>query len=167
MVKYRKGKKMRAKSGFTLVEVLIVVVILGILAAIVIPQFTNASTEAKVSSLKMDLQTVRSQLQLYKAQHGEAYPTDFGNQMTLFTDVSGTTTASQTPTFRFGPYMLRVPSNPYTGVATVTTVADGGTAYAAAADMTFGWWYNSVTGEFRCHVPDSVVTPDGTQINGV
>ena len=40
---------MRAKSGFTLVEVLIVVVILGILAAVVIPQFSDASTEAKES----------------------------------------------------------------------------------------------------------------------
>ncbi|MHC4363321.1 MAG: type IV pilin protein, partial [Planctomycetota bacterium] len=42
---------MKAQSGFTLVEILIVVVILGILAAIVIPQFTDASTEAKMSSL--------------------------------------------------------------------------------------------------------------------
>ena len=42
---------MKAKSGFTLVEILIVVVILGILAAIVIPQFTNASTEAKAMGI--------------------------------------------------------------------------------------------------------------------
>jgi len=57
---------MKAKSGFTLVEILIVVVILGILAAIVIPQFTDASTEAKESALKSDLQTMRSQIELYK-----------------------------------------------------------------------------------------------------
>ena len=43
---------MKAKSGFTLVEILIVVVILGILAAIVIPQFAGASTEAKESAGK-------------------------------------------------------------------------------------------------------------------
>ena len=49
---------MRANRGFTLVEILIVVVILGILAAIVIPQFTEASTEAKLSSLCSDLQTI-------------------------------------------------------------------------------------------------------------
>ncbi|MHC5200547.1 MAG: type IV pilin protein, partial [Planctomycetota bacterium] len=41
---------MRNKKGFTLVEILIVVVILGILAAIVIPQFTDARTQSKLSS---------------------------------------------------------------------------------------------------------------------
>ncbi len=60
---------MRAKSGFTLVEILIVVVILGILAAIVIPQFTSASTEAKQSALVSNLQSVRSQIELYKIHH--------------------------------------------------------------------------------------------------
>jgi len=155
------------KHGFTLVEILIVVIILGILAAVVIPQFSDASDDTRGSSAMTNLKTIRSQLQLYRAQHGEAYPTDFDNQMTLFTDAGGTTNASQTTTYRFGPYLLRVPSNPYTGVSTVTAVADAGTAYTAAADMTFGWWYNSATGEFRCHVPDSVVTPDGTQVNSM
>jgi prepilin-type N-terminal cleavage/methylation domain-containing protein len=60
---------MQAKRGFTLVEILIVVVILGILAAIVIPQFTQASTEAKSNSLASDLQSLRSQIELYKVQH--------------------------------------------------------------------------------------------------
>ena len=50
------------RSGFTLVEILIVVIILGILAAIVIPQFTNASSSARTSSIQSLLQTVRSQI---------------------------------------------------------------------------------------------------------
>jgi prepilin-type N-terminal cleavage/methylation domain-containing protein len=50
----------RSRKGFTLVEILIVVIILGILAAIVIPQFTQASTEARLSNLKTNLQTVRT-----------------------------------------------------------------------------------------------------------
>ncbi len=62
---------MKAESGFTLVEILIVVVILGILAAIVIPQFTDASTQAKESALASDLQMMRSQLELYKIQHND------------------------------------------------------------------------------------------------
>ena len=49
----------RNSKGFTLVEILIVVIILGILAAIVIPQFTNASSDARKNSLTSQLQTVR------------------------------------------------------------------------------------------------------------
>ena len=92
--------KSRAKKGFTLVEILIVVIILGILAAIVIPQFTSASAEARISNLVTNLQTVRSQLLLYKTQHNEAYAgsasdaTLFGKQMTQYTDVSGGVSAT-------------------------------------------------------------------------
>src|SRR3982751_3820341 len=62
------------KSGFTLVEILIVVIILGILAAIVIPQFTNASQDARKNSLTSQLQTMRSQVELYKLQHLDQLP---------------------------------------------------------------------------------------------
>src|ERR1017187_3807990 len=61
-------------KAFTLVEILIVVIILGILAAIVIPQFTEASNDARISALQSDLQTCRSQFELYKVQHLENYP---------------------------------------------------------------------------------------------
>ena len=155
------------KSGFTLVEILIVVIILGILAAVVIPQFSDASDDTRGASVMTNLKTIRSQLQLYKAQHNETWPTDFDTMMTSFTDVDGNDNATQTTVFRFGPYLLRTPSNPYTGVTTVTTVNDVAAAYAPAADNTFGWWYNAATGEFRCHVPNATATPSGDQVNGL
>ena len=66
--------KRTTKKGFTLVEILIVVIILGILAAIVIPQFSQASTEARVSSLKTNLQTIRSQLELSQITYMDEDP---------------------------------------------------------------------------------------------
>src|SRR4030043_75639 len=98
----KKGQKMKAKSGFTLVEILIVVVILGILAAIVIPQFTEASTEAKTSSLCTDLQTMRSQIELYKIQHNDNLPgsgaATFQQSLTGQTDIAGAVGTD------YGPY---------------------------------------------------------------
>jgi len=92
-----------ARKGFTLVEILIVVVILGILAAIVIPQFTSASESAKASSLVSQLQTIRSQLEFYQIQHNGNYPdladlnTDgaMWDRMTTTTDSSGAVTGSR------------------------------------------------------------------------
>lgn len=157
----------RKKSGFTLVEILIVVIILGILAAVVIPQFANASGDTRESSVMANLKAFRSQLQLYRAQHQDVWPDSVDAQLTMFTDVEGNTNNTYTSTFRFGPYMVRVPPNPWTGVATITTVTGVDTTYSPAGDMLQGWWYNSDTGEFRAHVPDSVVTEAGTQINSL
>src|SRR3954466_8236755 len=64
----------RNSRGFTLVEILIVVIILGILAAIVIPQFTNASNDARKSSVASTLQTLRGQIELFKIQHADTAP---------------------------------------------------------------------------------------------
>ena len=57
------------KRAFTLIEILIVVVILGILAAIVIPQFTDASADAMDASVRAQLQTIRGQIELYNVQN--------------------------------------------------------------------------------------------------
>ncbi|HEX7011087.1 MAG TPA: prepilin-type N-terminal cleavage/methylation domain-containing protein, partial [Phycisphaeraceae bacterium] len=105
-------------KGFTLVEILIVVVILGILAAIVIPQFTNASESAKASSLVSQLQTIRSQLELAKVQHKGVYPdlasSDGWDLLTKKTDPTDTydipTTADGD---EVGPYLQQAPKNPF------------------------------------------------------
>src|SRR3954462_13179873 len=95
--------RVRRQTGFTLVEILIVVIILGILVAIVIPQFTNASQDARESSLLSQLQTLRSQIELYKLQHRDVIPNLVGggpgnvanwDPLTTKTDAEGLLTAA-------------------------------------------------------------------------
>lgn len=70
------ARRNTVKRGFTLIEILIVVVILGILAAIIVPQFTNAAQDAGVSSARSQLQTMRSQVELFRVQNNGAVPAD-------------------------------------------------------------------------------------------
>ena len=118
----------KSNKGFTLVEILIVVIILGILAAIVIPQFTNASQDARKSSLVSQLQTLRSQIELFKLQHGDVLPD-------LVTDWTPMTTVTAYAGKNYGPYMQAIPINPLTGGS---TVKDGtGAAAVAGADFIY------------------------------
>ncbi len=144
---------MRKRNGFTLVEILIVVIILSILAAIVIPQFSGASEEAKLASLASDLQTIRSQIQLYKAQHnhspaslpGTAPSVSFKDAMTKYTEKDGTLAATQAPGDGvYGPYLLRIPDNPFNDSNDVSLGAEAG-------DGSTGWWYSTTTGAFKAN----------------
>jgi len=148
----------RSHQGFTLVEILIVVVILGILAAIVIPQFTNASETARASSVVTQLQSIRSQLELYQVQHNGEYPTlaqmqngadDWGvliNRTNLAGEIGGTdATAATHP---FGPYLKKAPVNPFINSSTV----------AAAAAAGVGWTYDATNGEVKAVVPATLDT---------
>jgi general secretion pathway protein G len=131
---------MRAKNGFTLVEILIVVVILGILAAIVIPQFTEASTEAKQTALCTDLQTLRSQIELYKIQHNDIPPSldYFADQMTGYTDIDGEPEAAAGSGV-YGPYIQKIPVNQFNDLDTVVAGPPTGTNGG-------GWAYIEATG---------------------
>ncbi len=123
-------KTRKRNGGFTLVEILIVVVILGILAAIVIPQFTQASTEAREASLRSNLQSIRSQIELFKIQHNDVAPTSnatFEDQMIGRTDQNGTVNAAGA----FGPYLQAIPTNPFTTANTINA------AYLAGDDWTY------------------------------
>ena len=164
------------KSGFTLVEILIVVIILGILAAIVIPQFTNASQDARKSNLASQVQTLKSQIELYKLQHHDAPPALQTNwdQFTKCTNDQGTVSTAANPVlpdpttgFQYGPYMQTTPVNPLTNHL---EVVDGIGAGKAAADK--GFTFDKTTGVIHgiavdtsavAHETDDGVTDVNTQ----
>ena len=158
-----KNVKMSKRRGFTLVEVLIVVVILGILAATVLPQFTSASEDAKEAALVQDLQTLRSQIELYKFQHRDKYPAagsttaaDFENALLKSTDEDGT--VGDIGTKPFGPYFIgQLPPNPYNGKRDVKIV---NAITLPAADDTTGWIYSSLTGRLKAN--STGLAADGT-----
>ncbi|MGA3065315.1 MAG: prepilin-type N-terminal cleavage/methylation domain-containing protein [Tepidisphaeraceae bacterium] len=132
-----------ARKGFTLVEILIVVIILGILAAIVIPQFTNASSDARNSSLASTLQTLRSQIELYKLQHGDTLP----NLVASWAPFTGTTTYGN-PATTFGPYMQATPTNPENGFSTVIdSTSSPGASVATGTGFVYDYNGGNGTGE--------------------
>lgn len=118
------------KRAFTLIEILIVVVILGILAAIVVPQFTDAADDANEAAVRSQLQTLRGQIELYRAQVGED-PTLLDDGWDDLVD---------------NDYLMRNPQNPWQSTADV--------ADEAAEDI--GWvWRDKGNGTFALYAVDS------------
>ena len=147
-----KQKSVRSgKSGFTLIEILIVVVLIGIMAAMVIPKFSNAAAESRESMLLENLRILKAQVGVYRAQHWDVAPgypngdtsnnpteADFVAQLTLYSDEDGVTNAVLTDRFKYGPYMREIPENPINGLPTVEIINDGG-ALPGVGDDSHGW----------------------------
>ncbi len=155
-------------KGFTLVELLIVVIILAILAAIVVPQFTATTDDARQAAFDSNLAALRSSVELYRQQHGD-YPgavaataaacvnganetaavgdASFVTQMTRYTNQAGQACTGTDPAqFRFGPYLKEgIPPNPLGTNNTVVVVTTGTLGLASAGAG--GWRFDSVTGE--------------------
>ena len=110
-------------AGFSLIELLMVIICLAVLAVIAVPQFANASGGTRVNSLATVVQTVRAQVGVYKLQHGDQLP-DLATASAdreyfrplMETSVHGT------PPRTYGPYLLSVPVNPLTGGSVVNNV---------------------------------------------
>ena len=132
------------RSAFTLVEVLIVVVIMAILAATIIPQFTDSTKDAKASTTKFNLHTLRSQIELYRTQHNGVAPSADLHELLQSTNAAGNNGTGAN--FPYGPYIREIPKNPFTNSAAIKTIS---TDPAAGTDVTAGgggWIYNVSTG---------------------
>ncbi len=147
-------------QAFTLVEILIVIVILGILAAVVIPLASGSTVSAKESSLGIDLQLLKRFILIYKIQHLEVapgYPNGLGsapteqtfiNQATLSSNSAGQTAAIGTAGYERGPYLQKIPTNPMNNLNSIQMLGDGEN-FPANGDDSHGWIYKAATGEIR------------------
>ena len=127
--------KTRVNRAFTLIEILIVVVILGILAAIVIPQFTDASQQAMESSVVTQLQTLRSQIELHDIQ----FPLTPFDPVGNFQGWDQLTTGGTDPGNN-GDYLQMEPKNPMmNGNAEIALAVGGGKGWIWADPNTWGF----------------------------
>ena len=144
------------KAGFTLVELVLVIVIIGVLAAIAIPRLSRGSAGANQAALQANLSTVRNALAVYAAEHNNKFPgpdaAGFKDDLTTYTNVGGDSQAAKDPTHKFGPYLVAIPPCPVgeaAGTATAANVLISATS-PPTPDTTNGegWVYNVTTGEF-------------------
>ena len=161
----------RNQDGFTLVELLIVVIILAILAAIIVPQFSAATDDANQAAYDTNIANIRASIDLYRQQHN-AYPgaaaatgaacvngvpvaaavgePAFIAQLRNYTNSSGDACTGTDPNqYKYGPYLKDdLPNNPLGDPAnnTVTVVTTGVLGLATGGSE--GWRFDSVTGEF-------------------
>ncbi|MDQ6681439.1 MAG: type II secretion system GspH family protein [Pseudomonadota bacterium] len=156
------------RSGFTLIELLVVVIILAILAAIVIPQFSSATTDTQEAALDSNLGGMRNAIELYKAQH-TTYPGGvattggactgtkgtgaintaqaFTDHLLMYSDAAGNTCSlGDTAVFKYGPYLRKgIPADPITQGVAIAMQTSG--APLAPAVTTGGWAYDTKSGQ--------------------
>ena len=133
-------KRLRVQSGFTLVEILLVVVLLAILAAVLIAQFANVSRDGKKSALVDQIRSIRAQIALYKMQHGDTNPALSGSDWTALTQQS-------THLGRlYGPYFYSIPMNSMNQYSDIAVVAADVNAGDPVAGANIGFVYNSSNG---------------------
>ena len=169
---YRKRKS----KAFSLVELVIVIVILGIIAAVAIPRISSGSRNAGESALRADLASLRNAVDWYYGEHNNKFPAQVGdgtnaadtegaliNQLTMYSDAAGAVSADKNPLFPFGPYIRgdfpRLPLGANKGKATVTVLNQAAALTATPADGN-GWVYNTQTGEVIANADDTA--NDGT-----
>lgn len=121
--------------AFTLVEILIVVVILGILAAIVVPSFLGAVDQAAIGTTQSELTKLRRAVDVFEVRNGNSIPAVTAGDGTWGDLIAST-----------GAYLKEAPVNPYVGGENQRVIAIGN-APDDAYQTSYAWIFNDATGE--------------------
>ncbi len=105
----KKAASMRTESGFTLIEVMVVVVILGILAAVVVPRIMDRPDQARITKAAQDIRILENALRLYRLDN-YIYPS---TEQGLEALVSKPTTPPEPRRWKEGGYIDRLPRDPW------------------------------------------------------
>lgn len=162
--------------AFSLIELVIVMAIIGVLAAIAIPRMSQGASHAAETNLKANLTQLRSAIEMYWAEHNGVYPCNtspgdgltatapptFERQLTWYTSIDGA--ASETPdaVHCLGPYLDKIPELPLgeaKGADSVVCVSSFGTPGIVPDD--YGWIYIPATGDIKPNCGSSEVDDDG------
>ena len=160
------------QAGFTLIEMLIVIVVLGIIAMIIVPQISVSSEDATLRTVQTNLNTLRKAVKLYYAQHDDTYP-GFNNtsgtlanagtskaafiaQLTKYTAIDGAVSDTKDATHKFGPYVRGgvLPTNPYNEKNSALCDIAETDITARVSNGTTGWKFYTLTG--------NLIANDGT-----
>ena len=147
----------QVKRAFTLVEILIIVAILGILAAVVIPKLQDYSQKAKEANAKATLKLLRDAIERYAAQHNGIPPGYISNNTNSTPDgmiflkqlVTATNSSGATINGEFGPYLTNIPANPFNNRKLVRAIENSQPFPSEPPGGTFGWVYKPETKEIR------------------
>ena len=158
--------KLQEQYGFTLIEMMIVIIILGVLTMVIIPQVNVFRDDANLNTLKTNLSHMRRVIEIYYCHHNNIYPgqkktngiqdtsnpneaaSAFITQLTQYSDARGETKEIKDATHIFGPYIKKgvLPQNPFNDKNDITCDITTTDIAVMTSDGSTGWKFYSNTG---------------------
>ncbi|MBN2211276.1 MAG: prepilin-type N-terminal cleavage/methylation domain-containing protein [Sedimentisphaerales bacterium] len=168
-----------SRKGFSLVELVIVIVILGVIAAIAIPRISSGSKNAGEAALRANLQSLRNAIDWYYGEHNNVFPGhnddggsgpdsegSFKNQLLQYSDSAGAASTTKDAAHPFGPYLRASFPKQTVGAKAgndgVHVVTDA-TALVPELAQNAGWIYSTATGQIIPNVDANATGADGVK----